>query len=738
MGFRYVAFEGDPVGAKRKVLQCRNLLRVQSTYVCMRARCNEHEIEVGMKAIDDDCKGKTFDWSVIDNITQSDEAGFHQIGYEDLRKKKPKYDEPLTLTDHLYELSWRTMYEREEADSDEWNYGHAMLGFWGGVVGIGLLNRIFTLVLSWLDRGSYGQNRPNRVMSKLRTWTRKHITTPGLFGYHCSHPLGYCTIPPRLQALTVFAYVTLNVVLSSVDYHAFHNNLSYELKSSQIYRYFADRCGFFSLVNMPILWIFAMRNDVLIWLTGWTYATYNRFHRWAARLATLEALLHGIFYTVSYLQSGKKKYNLESKRRFFWMGIISVSCMCLLCAFSVRPIRKRFYEFFLLCHIAFAALILVGVYYHLKIFLEEFIGYTWACVALWSVDRVCRVIRIASLNRIGHQSIAVYNPEAQTIKLDVPVRSWFRPKQGSYYFVYLMHGSKVWENHPFTLSSWTISSPSETTGAATRRPRPKNVNLSFIIRPQQGFTARLRDLVVMNSRNTKDQEAGATGGAVPIRRFQSPVRVLVEGPYGVPQTLRLDRYNSALLIIGGSGITVALGHLRSLLDVLETQMPIRLQRITLVWAVRDAAMFFEVFDDELGDFWRRQSSQTTSRLKLQIDLHISDPIAIMQYSASIAGDGPSSRSDPEKITCLTSTSTVPTSTPKGKRYAELPPHVNVIYKRPPIQNIIESEASLCSDKGHSLAIVACGPSRMVDDTRAAVVAEMHNGHDCITFFPEQM
>lgn len=41
-----------------------------------------------------------------------------------------------------------------------------------------------------------------------------------------------------------------------------------------------------------------MRNNLLMWFTGWGFGTYNNFHRWIARTATLEAVIHSIGYTV--------------------------------------------------------------------------------------------------------------------------------------------------------------------------------------------------------------------------------------------------------------------------------------------------------------------------------------------------------------------------------------------------------------------------------------------------------
>lgn len=47
-----------------------------------------------------------------------------------------------------------------------------------------------------------------------------------------------------------------------------------------------------------------MRNNVLVWLTGWNFNTYNQFHRWVARIATVEAIIHSVGYTVMAFITG--------------------------------------------------------------------------------------------------------------------------------------------------------------------------------------------------------------------------------------------------------------------------------------------------------------------------------------------------------------------------------------------------------------------------------------------------
>lgn len=93
----------------------------------------------------------------------------------------------------------------------------------------------------------------------------------------------------------------------------------------QILRHVSDRTGIISFANFPLIWLFGMRNNLVIWLTGWNFGTYNNFHRWLARIATAQAIVHSIGYTILILRS---KTFYEFIRRIFansfprgWMGV---------------------------------------------------------------------------------------------------------------------------------------------------------------------------------------------------------------------------------------------------------------------------------------------------------------------------------------------------------------------------------------------------------------------------------
>lgn len=92
------------------------------------------------------------------------------------------------------------------------------------------------------------------------------------------------------------------------------------------------------MANMPLMWVFAMRNNLLLWLTGWSFTTFNQFHRWIARIATIEAVIHSIGYTVEAFlglwhssislkakrntDGGKTEYVEEWNEQYWYMGVI--------------------------------------------------------------------------------------------------------------------------------------------------------------------------------------------------------------------------------------------------------------------------------------------------------------------------------------------------------------------------------------------------------------------------------
>lgn len=102
----------------------------------------------------------------------------------------------------------------------------------------------------------------------------------------------------------IVVYVILNVIFSAVGYGSFQPNVMFKSKGFELCEYVGNRTGTLSLVNASIAILFAGRNNLLIAWTGWSLTTFITLHRWTARMATLQALVHSIVYTLAYWQPG--------------------------------------------------------------------------------------------------------------------------------------------------------------------------------------------------------------------------------------------------------------------------------------------------------------------------------------------------------------------------------------------------------------------------------------------------
>ena len=366
---------------------------------------------------------------------------------------------------------------------------------------------------------------------------------------------------------------------------------------------------------------------------------------------------------------------------------------------------------------------------HVEIFLGMYNPYIWPCVALWAFDRFLRICRIAYLNLSACKGTATYNAESNVIRINVPHRKLSNPGPGTYCFVYILNGLKLWESHPFTIASWT-----NTTSESEKGSLPQNT-CTFAVRPHDSFTARLRDQILR--RNDTESSTGESG---------SQIRVVMEGPYGVSHSTQ--DFDSALMIIGGSGISVALAHVRALCEALAKKDPVALRKVHLVWAVRDIALFQDHFDHEISPLWLNGPDSLASKINVQLSLYVT-------------GTGPG-----QKIQNVQSRSTSPTDSTRsdgllekselgptaahvshvndktgpsvavGKVAAELDEKISFFSHRPDVHDIVVTAAQAEAVNGRRMAVVSCGPARMADDARAGVVAALGKRCEGVEFLPE--
>jgi len=148
--------------------------------------------------------------------------------------------------------------------------------------------------------------RNQRTTSRLASKIRAHITLPALLGSRHQEPLpwnlGY--VPERGLSIVIAVYVSLNVIFSSVSFESFQPNIWWTSEAAELCEYVGNRTGILSLVNMSLAILFAGRNNILIAVTGWSQTTFLALHRWTARVAAVQAVVHSIVYTLIYFEPG--------------------------------------------------------------------------------------------------------------------------------------------------------------------------------------------------------------------------------------------------------------------------------------------------------------------------------------------------------------------------------------------------------------------------------------------------
>ncbi|KAL1405332.1 hypothetical protein Q8F55_008961 [Vanrija albida] len=616
-----------------------------------------------------------------------DMTNYSDIRKIDVQSKRVQaiiWNQTVIGTQLNFDNAYRTQLDFPLTEVYDHAFGWGLYVLLGAIVLVGMVNR----VLGYFSHRAQAADPEDAyaavaaddasIGARLNTWYRKHIGTPAAFGYRHNQSVGWgwLSVPTRVQAIGVFVYVALNFIFTFAAYDTFTDNLFYPgRRDMQLWRYVADRTGIMSFWNLPLLWAFAGRNDILIWLTGWSYSGCNLFHRWVARVATIQAIIHSAAYTWFEIQQEGTMADMFAEQ--YWAtGVFATVTMSLLIPLSFKPIRAKVYEVFLILHIVLAAATLVLLFYHVKVMEGTYDAWLWACVGIWAFDRLVRYIRIGALsykaflgkkNTVARLSGSL--DDGSLVRLTVQSSIKTKPAPGAYYFLYTPRSLTPWENHPFTLAS------SEDTAEGTQ--------LNFLFAPQAGATRKIAKRIAA---------AGSSS---------TEMTVLVEGPYG--QVHPVGSYEHVLLVAGGSGITSVLPYVYQL-----ARAPRHPRKVTLVWAVRNATYASDVLSHELAPantagidvhvHVSREDGATASDVIDRLPGHIA---SLDDTSSDTAGDK-------DKDAALVSKEA-------GKNGATLRVHSG----RAVMRALVDYHAAQLLG-AERLAILACGPGAMLDDIRAAV------------------
>ena len=186
------------------------------------------------------------------------------------------------------------------------------------------------------------------------------------------------------------------MILSAVDYQSAQPNAWYGDEWHEISAYVLYRTGTFGFMLLPILLLFASRNNILLWFTNWSHSTYLLLHRWVARVFTLYVVIHSCI--------GLQIYAHNSQAEWWIWGAVATIATVALALFSGLYVRASQYELFLISHVVLSVFVVVGCWYHIfgwYVSMGILPPTTWGYeiwvyfgIAVWAFDRLFRIGRV--------------------------------------------------------------------------------------------------------------------------------------------------------------------------------------------------------------------------------------------------------------------------------------------------------------------------------------------------------
>jgi predicted ferric reductase len=421
-------------------------------------------------------------------------------------------------------------------------------------------------------------------------------------------------------------------------------------------------------------------------------------HRWASRVATVQAVVHSIIYTLTYMWTGgSAAYKAEAAMPYYWWGIIATVVLCLSVAFAVLPIRVRSYEIFLVTHIASAILALMGCWYHIHLHFGDRWGYkVWLYIAFafWGFDRLMRFVRLVYFNCFGSPIAVVKQiPHTDIIQMTITLKRAWKIRPGQHSFLYVPLLGKPWENHPFTIASWSSpgfdgNTPTVAETSAGKEAEVHGMEIDSSSSSQYSHETLQPNQLICLMRARKGMTASLLSKLRRSEASSLPISILTEGLYGGHRAtlLPLKTADTILCITGGIGITSCMSFLQQYanesksVDATSGSLMHNTTNFLLAWSAREEALIRHVSSSLLPD---------TS---------IGFPNKQIEYKLWCTGENSSQDKGLEQGSGLQ----------RGRMNVE---------------EVVRSVA----EKGRRVVVVVCAPGAMSDEVRAAVVGCLRDG-----------
>ncbi|KAI9566156.1 ferric reductase like transmembrane component-domain-containing protein [Boletus coccyginus] len=310
------------------------------------------------------------------------------------------------------------------------------------------------------------------------------------------------------------------------------------------------RAGWVTASQIPFVYAFATKNNVIGLLVGVGYEKLNYLHRHVGRLMVIGANVHAIGFIYQWSLAGDISQIITQP--FARWGIVALVCFDLLGFFSIQWVRTNYYNLFLGTHVVGLIVALIAACLHQPVC----VPFVIAGSACYGLDHIIRAIKTrfttATLRTI---------PEMGLTRVVIPsLSTGWRPGQHVRLRV-LSTAMGLWgmtEVHPFTISN--ASNTEE--------------GLVLMCKATGNWTRKLYEMARTAGSGEQGQEPG--------RR----VKVMIEGPYGGFGDIAIGNYSGAMFVVGGSGVTLALSAVQDLVLAGDRS---RTRVIDVIWSITDPA-----------------------------------------------------------------------------------------------------------------------------------------------------
>ncbi|KAK5655945.1 hypothetical protein OQA88_5080 [Cercophora sp. LCS_1] len=486
----------------------------------------------------------------------------YSVALDKVDPKPPVYrltinDTKINQTSIAVETSWLSSFNGNTALYEE-DVNESKFGIIIVVVAFGI-----PLALTWARVIPFVE----RIFDRIKPY----IIYPSALGTYHIRPLPFKlgNAPTLGQTLYIVVFFVLNILLSAVDYTSLQPNVYFLTQHREVLNYICIRTGAFAFVLFPILFLFSSRNNILLYLSNWSYSTFYLLHRWVARLLLVHAVIHSITALLVY-----KAY--DNTNWWYW-GIVATVLSVVLTLGSGLYVRKTQYELFLISHVVLTVLVLVASWYHViqwyallgkTIARKNTLGYElwlYFAIAVWFFDRLARFGRVVIWGPHKAQVSAV---GVDYVRVDIPGLRWgTEPGKHVYAYFPTLRPWTPWENHPFSvIPTILLHGPPR---ASTKPGSPADEE---------------KQLATTHATPTVDTTAGITlfvkksPGLTSYLKAGNDLLTFLDGPYTSSGSRRdILRCDRILIIAGGIGITGALPWAYSHVNA------------KLVWSVKETA-----------------------------------------------------------------------------------------------------------------------------------------------------